>query len=94
MTKNAKGALLEVDSDFPEICPSYKFQRSSVWDLKMASTKDLEKDKVVENFRSFILSLRTAQSEVQGARSARFTEAKKSDDGNSGIYIKRENLGH
>ena len=49
--------------------------------------------KVVGNFRSFRLSPRTAQSESVRPRYPRFTESQKSDDGNSGIYIKRVNLG-
>ena len=60
----------------------------------MTSNKNTGFFKVVGNFRSFILSPITAQSEVRGARIARFTEGQKSDDGNPRIYIKRGNLGH
>ena len=79
--KNAKGYLLEVDSDFPEICTFQ--QMSEIVSLRPEDdvTEDLTKDKVVGNFHSFHLSPRTAQSEVRSSRNTRFTEGQLSDYG-------------
>ena len=54
--KNAKRDLLEVDSDFPEIC---LFQQIS--EIVSLRPEDDVTDKVVRNFHTFNLSPRTAQ---------------------------------
>ena len=70
--KNAKGDLLEVDSDFPEICPPRRFQRL---------TENQFACIVVENFHSFDLNPRTSQSKVRSSGNPRFTKDQISDYG-------------